>query len=77
MIPADRAVLPPQPRHTAGGVARLPAGAIVLGDAGERYRVTPEGDVEELLPGGMPRPGCAHATARPRRGPVLGRRGAR
>jgi hypothetical protein len=36
---------------------------IYVGPGGEVLRVTDDGHVEEVLPGGHPRPGTAHATA--------------
>jgi hypothetical protein len=51
--PTDRRI---RDRHT------LPAGAIVVAD-GTVWRVLADGSTEEVLPGGHPRPGCAHATA--------------
>jgi ribosomal protein L12E/L44/L45/RPP1/RPP2 len=43
----------------------LMAGVIVEDQAsGVRVRVLPDGSLEELLAGGHPRPGAAHATAR-------------
>jgi hypothetical protein len=35
---------------------------------GERLRLLPDGTLEPIIPGGYPRPGVSHATARERRG---------
>ncbi len=46
--------------YAAGIRARaLPENAIVVGDAGERWRVDAEGRLEPLPPGGHPRPGIS------------------
>jgi hypothetical protein len=46
------------------GVGRVPVGSIIITPVGEVLRVRPGGDVDEVLPGGWPHPGHAHATAR-------------
>ncbi len=45
-------------------LGRLPVGAIVILPGGEVLRVREDGGTDELLPGGHPRPGHAHATSR-------------
>lgn len=48
---------------------RLPAGAVILGPAGERVRLRADGGVDEVIQGGRPRGGIsADPSAAVRRG---------
>jgi hypothetical protein len=44
-------------------LGRLPVGAVVITDAGDVLLVREDGATDPILPGGYPRPGCAHCTA--------------
>lgn len=64
----------PDPRAASAwpvlrGVAGVPAGAVLIGGAGEIVRVRQDGGAEAVLPGGHPRPEIAAD-------PVPGRRAA-
>ena len=50
-------------------IAALPVHAIVLGDAGQRWRVRDDGGLDDLPPGGHPRPGIASDPTARRRAP--------
>jgi hypothetical protein len=54
-------------RAYAFPVAALPAGAIVIGLAGEVLRVRSDGGADEILPGGHPRSGAASDPCNTRR----------
>lgn len=62
-VPID---LRDRPAWMKGIVLGIPG--IIFEDegTGERLRLMPDGSLEPILPGGTPRPGCAHATARAR-----------
>ncbi len=56
----DRARFP----WMAGMVLAVPGVIVEDEGSGTRVRVLPDGSLEEILPGGHPRPGTSHATAR-------------
>lgn len=49
----------------AEGLCLLRPGAVIVDHDGGVFRLSPDGRLEPILPGGHPRPGSAHATARP------------
>jgi hypothetical protein len=54
---------------TWGVAGSLPAGAILVLEGGTILRIRSDGELDELLPPGHPRPGCSHAVATSRRRP--------
>jgi len=63
MTATRSSTLPAQPGCLARETVTLPPGAVVELDD-RLVRVGPDGQFEEVLASGLPRPGCAHATAR-------------
>ncbi len=53
-----------RPPWLRGIVLALPGIIFEYEATGERLRLLADGTLEPVLPGGYPRPGCAHATAR-------------